>query len=183
MLQPLLALALTYLPVYCQVAVVLGFSLSFAGKVRNVPAFVRTITSFRVLPARHSGLLAALFLCAEFAVVLLVLLGSTFTLAGLALAALLLVIFTVALILVLVRGVDASCNCFGASDDKISPYHILRNLLFLTGTLLAMVPFFVAGVQYRALTPPEWLLTWLMAIVSVAILTNLPHIARVLRPD
>lgn len=120
-----------YLLAFCRVAIGLVFAISSLSKVRNLGQFQQAIASFRLLPQCLSQLTALLFLCGEFAVVLLVAFGGPLLFPGFALAILLLLLFCVALASVLIRRLQTACNCFGSSEKPVTPVDIWRNVGFL----------------------------------------------------
>lgn len=73
---------------------------------------------------------ATLVAVAETSACLLLVLPWT-SVAGLALASILLLCFTVAIASVVRRGASAACNCFGSGGSPLSTSHIARNALLL----------------------------------------------------
>jgi peroxiredoxin len=127
---------LLYLLVFSRVALGLLFAYSFVAKVRDVAQFAGTIGRFKLLPGRWSRTAALLFLGGEAAVVVLLIVGGRFLPAAFALAGLLLILFTLALVSALRRGIETSCNCFGATDKPLTYYDVGRNAGFLACSLL-----------------------------------------------
>jgi peroxiredoxin len=125
-----------YLLAFCRIALGLTFALSFVGKVRDVGQFTGTIRKFDLLPKGWAGPAAVLFLGGEAAVVVQLILGGRLLPLALALAGLLLLLFTLALLSALQRGVETSCNCFGATDKPLTYYHVWRNAGFIGFSLL-----------------------------------------------
>lgn len=177
---------LLHIPLYCQACIGLVFSLSFFGKLNRLTEFARTIESFNILPPRYSRNTALLFLGAELLVVISVLLGNRLAVLGLALAGILLGLFSIAIASALARGIKTSCNCFGKSSDVIAPYDLLRNAALIAFTLVALVPYFttpsIEQIRMRVAFS-DWLLIGLAAIITAGILANLSQIARIVQPD
>lgn len=156
----------SYVLAFCRVAVGLVFLFSGVGKLRDLPQFQQTITSFRLLPARMSYPISLSFVGAEVAVVLLVALGGGFLLPGFLLALILLLIFGGALISVLVRQIQTSCNCFGSNEKPVTQADIWRDAAFvlcaLGGSVLTL-----GRTGLEQLEVLTWLLIGAMAIIFV----------------
>ncbi len=169
-----------YALAFCRAVIVIVFFVSSITKSRDISQFKRTISNFQLVPAKQSGSLAILFLSGEFVVFFLVLLGGPFLLAGFSLAVLLLVLFSLALLSVLTRGVSTSCNCFGASTKQVSFSDIWRNGSFilcaaLGSTLLSL------GKGQTELNLLEWLLMGLAAVIFVVIWLQIDDIVQLFR--
>ncbi|MFJ5725976.1 MauE/DoxX family redox-associated membrane protein [Streptomyces sp. NPDC093149] len=80
---------------------------------------------------RHSAPVAVTVVTAEAAVVVMLAVPAAVA-AGFALAAVLLLAFTVGLVAALRRGVSTACHCFGAGDERLAPRHVVRNLALVT---------------------------------------------------
>lgn len=96
--------------------------------------FSDSLAAMRLLPARAVVPVAGVVVAAETAVVLLLLPQPVRPLAavGFALAVLLLAGFAVAIGMVLRRGVQASCRCFGGSGAApFRRHHIVRNVMLI----------------------------------------------------
>ena len=120
-----------YMQAFCRVAIGLIFAISSISKVRDIVQFQQAIWGFHLLSRPLSNLAALLFLCGEFAVVLLVTIGGPLLLYGFALAILLLLIFCAALASVRIRKLQVACNCFGSSKKSVTSVDIWRNAGFL----------------------------------------------------
>lgn len=170
-----------YLLAFCRVAIGLVFAISSLSKARTIAQFSQAIFDFHLLSRRLSSLAASLFLCGELAVVLLMAIGGALLLPGFILAILLLLIFCAALASVLIRNLNASCNCFGASKKPVTAADIWRNVGFLLcagggcETLL-----WTRGVQ-GSLEGMAWLLIALGAGVFVTIWIQLGELVQFFR--
>jgi len=168
-----------YLLMFCRWALGLTFLLSAAGKARDLPAFRQAIADMRVLPAGWARPAAVATMAAEGLVVIAMAAGSAVLPAGFALGAVLLAVFSAALVATLRRDAGVSCNCFGASERPVSWYDVARN-----GALLACCG---AGEWSYAATghpqPPAAgiVLLGLMAGCFFLIVTNAGDIVEVLR--
>lgn len=118
---------MTHLLLISQFVMAGVFALSAFGKLREQPAFVRSLADFRV-PVRVRGPVAAAVTGAEAAVVPLALVPDTAPV-GLALGVVLLVIFAAVIGVTLRRGHRPRCRCFGAGRAALRGAHIVRNLV------------------------------------------------------
>lgn len=128
-----------YLQLFFRIVISLTFMLSFWGKINNFQLFSKTITNFDVLPKRLSSSLAFLLLVSELTITCFLLLTDPLPTLGFIAALILLVIFTIGIIINLLRGSKINCNCFGMSAREISIFDIARNcilIIFVIGGLL-----------------------------------------------
>jgi hypothetical protein len=169
---------ISYGSAFCRLVIGLTFAFSFAGKVRDIPSYVHTIRRFNLLPDWLNRAAALAFLCGEAVVVVAmlphpILLSKVWdrkvSMGGFILAALMLLVFCAALASVLIRKIQTSCNCFGASEKAVSSYDIVRNIGFIT-CALGGCGMQVGGLSVlTALSFLEWVLTGIVAVVFVAI--------------
>jgi hypothetical protein len=129
---------LPYGLMFARTAVGLVFVLSVIGKLRDLPGFVRAVAGFALLSQPLVRATALLFLAGEVVVVGLLLFGGPFLAAGFGLALGLLLLFSLALTTVLIRGLQTPCHCFGASEKAVSGYDLWRNLGFVAVALLGL---------------------------------------------
>ena len=176
---------LLYLLAFCRITIGLVFAASFLGKARNFASYERTIIGFNIVPRQLARVAAILLLGGELAVLVLISMGDFLLAIGFSLAVALLLIFTGALISVLVRRICTSCNCFGESDKLITPFDILRNVGFILCALVGLWAYSaLAGNQHNvhlSLTLPEWGLAAVGAAVFVVIWINLGELAHLFR--
>lgn len=107
------------------------FLVAAAGKAwsrRTLDEFAGLIRDIRVIPARWSRRTATAVVVAEAAVPVLLLPAAT-TVAGFALAAVLLLGLAGVVALVLRRGMDVTCLCFGTAAASLRLRHLVRNLV------------------------------------------------------
>lgn len=142
------------LAVRCLLCVV--FLAAVVGKVVGHGAFssfCRSLHEMRLLPAELVRSVAAAIVAAEALVCLTLVLPVRHAAAvGLTAAAVLLSVFTGGIALVLSRGTDARCRCFGSADAVVGVRHLLRNagltVLAVTALVLpAIAPFPIGGVR------------------------------------
>jgi hypothetical protein len=173
-------MTLTYLLTFCRLVIGLAFALSFAGKVRDVGQFTETIRKFDLLPQGWAGPAAVLFLAGEAAVVALLILGGRLLPLAFGLATLLLLLFTLALLSALRRGIETSCHCFGASDKPLTYYDVGRNAGFIGCGLLG---WWLAAQVPVTTQPSNWAelaLLGFFAAVFVIVWTQLGELATLL---
>lgn len=140
----------------CLLAVV--FVLSVSGKVRSRTGFEGFVGSVGTLVPRWRSRrrsIAACVVAVETVIVVLLAVPATARV-GAALAAVVLLGFTTAILAALRRGSMASCRCFGVSTVPLGWRHVVRN-----GLLLAAVA--VAGAADRVPSDPAWVV---LAVIS-----------------
>ncbi|MFC7546089.1 MauE/DoxX family redox-associated membrane protein [Plantactinospora sp. GCM10030261] len=144
-----------------RILIALVFVASAVSKLRGVAAFqsFETATRGMGVPARLVRPAAIAVLAGEVLTVPLLALPPG-GLAGFAVAAVLLVAFSVGIALAVRRGTRQSCNCFGSSTTPMGVRHLVRN-----GFLLAVVAAGVAGAVTGAAAPSH---PAAIAIVAVA---------------
>jgi hypothetical protein len=138
--------------------------------------FSDSLAAMGLLPARFVVPVAAIVVVLETAVVLLLLLLAA---AGFALATALLIGFAVAIGLVLRRGVQASCRCFGGSGAApFRRHHIVRNLVLVA----VAVAGFVAALAGPALPWAAVALAAVPALVVALLVTRLDDLVDLFAP-
>ena len=120
------------------------FAVSSFSKIRDINGFKQTISAFRILPSQLNVFAANLFALLEFLVVAFLIFGGKLTPLGLGLAAILLVIFAIALASTLLRGIKTSCNCFGTANKELRLADVIRNVAL---TLITLMSFWTHGQQ------------------------------------
>ncbi|MCW3815089.1 hypothetical protein ONA91_11540 [Micromonospora sp. DR5-3] len=148
---------MSYLFVFSRCLLALVFLASAASKLRGRPAFRAFADSLRtmnVLPAQLVVPVAGAVAAAEATVPLLLvpLPGAAVATVGFTVAAALLAAFTVAIAVVLHRGVPVSCRCFGeAAAAPFGRHHLARNVvLTVVAGLGAYASLGDPGVPIRA---------------------------------
>ncbi len=167
-----------YVLLFCRIVIALVFIFSATGKLRDVAAFQAAVSDFQILPAKWNKAAAWLFLGAEILVVGLMLLGGNGLLIGFFLAAALLAVFSYALLNALQRKKALICNCFGATEQRISPYDVARNIALIACSLLGIWTV-VRSFQYSFSV--ESIVVGLMAVSFTLIVTNLAGTVATLR--
>lgn len=166
----------SYMIAFCRFAIGFAFAWSFLGKLRDMPSFVTAIERFRLLPKVLHKPAAWGFLAGELAIVLALLAGGPFVAWGFLLAALLLLAFCAALASVLLRKIDTSCNCFGASQKPVSPWDLLRNAGLIACALGGCGLQFSRGSVLVALGWLDWGLAAVAALIFVAVWVQVAEI-------
>lgn len=163
-----------YLIVFCKTTICLLFLASFLSKIKDFNQFINSIKDFRLLPESLVQPAGVLILISEFLIVVFLL---KWQIIAFYLASLLLVIFTGVFTSVLVRKIQANCNCFGINQHQISQIDLIRNFGFLLcscgGGWLA-----TKSEATVSLTPLHLGITGLIAFVFVLIWAQLSEIYR-----
>ena len=167
-----------YLQAFCRVTIGLAFLVSATGKLRNIGAFEAAIADFEVLP-RHWRRAAALCIPgAELCIVLLVVTGGPLLVVGFAMAVILLLAFSIALVRVLRRNFSVTCNCFGPTAQRVSTYDVIRNAILIDCGLLGI---WTLLEPRQSLPGTEVILLALMASCFVVLLIHLRDVIETLR--
>jgi hypothetical protein len=167
----------------------LVFVLSAASKLRNRRAFDDFVGAIRqlltaVVPGRVWGRATVrgtgVAVIAAEVVIPILLAVPGLARAGFAVAAGLLVAFTVAIAAVLRRGTGTACHCFGAAASPLGPVHLVRNgiLLIIAGTGLV-----VGGVGLDGAAPAGLVVAGAAALVAAVVLTRLDDIVDLFSAD
>lgn len=171
---------LAYIQIFCRCVILLVFAISFGSKVRHAGLFQQTILSFALLPQRLTLPAAWFFLLLEALVVVLVALAGPFLVPGYLLAGTLLLLFSLALLSVLLRRISATCSCFGPTRRVVSASDVVRNVGFIVcalgGYLTLLEP-----TQKNGLDLLAWLPGILGALIFVGIWTQLGEIVHLFR--
>ncbi|MEV0972158.1 MauE/DoxX family redox-associated membrane protein [Microtetraspora glauca] len=119
------------------------FLTSGVGKVINYSSFEESVRQMRLLPAGAVPVAAVLIITAELVTVLSIMAGLVkspgILMVGFALAAVLCVVFGLAIATVIRRGNAVSCNCFGRQASPFSARHIVRNTLLAAAAVVGML--------------------------------------------
>ncbi len=130
-----------YAVVACRALVLVVCTAALLSKLRRRRAwveFVASVRDLRLLPDRWAGAAARSTAAAEAGVaVSLVVPSAAVTSTGLLLAGVLLACLGGTVLLVVRRGVPATCRCFGASVVPLQPSHAVRNGLLAAAALAA----------------------------------------------
>lgn len=171
----------TYLLAFCRVTIGLTFALAAGRKALSFGEFHQVLRRLRLLPP--ALLLPAALLCvgSEALVAVLMICGGWFLPVGFALSALLLVIFSGALLSALLRHISTACHCFGPGHRPLSRTDLWRNL----GLFLCALGGY-AGASWNQLAATRldaggWLLAGLGAAAFVLIWTQLAELVQLFR--
>ncbi|OGR04079.1 MAG: hypothetical protein A2284_04595 [Deltaproteobacteria bacterium RIFOXYA12_FULL_61_11] len=130
-----------YLALPARIYLGLVFLLACYHKLLDPAAFALDIATYQLLPLGLINLLAIVLPWIELAAGLMLLLGLR-TRVGALLVATMMAMFTVAVTLAVLRGLDMSCGCFasqGAASDPISWFTVLRDLGWLSLSMYVLV--------------------------------------------
>lgn len=172
-----------YALIFARIALGLVFAASSIGKLRDFSAFERAVENFQILPRQFVGTCAYIFLGGEVAVVLLMVLrGGIFLMAGFLLAILLLSIFCIALLTVLIIRLQVPCNCFGSSQRPVSPADIWRNVGFIACAIVGIASLtMLTDATTVKMSLGEAGLLGMMALVFVALSVYLGEVLEAFR--
>lgn len=173
----------TFVSAFCRIAIGIVFLLSFGSKIRNTAQFQRSIAGFRLLSRKLSDVAAILSLGGELAVVLCLLIGGELLLPGFGLAVLLLLVFSIALISVLVRKLSISCNCFGASEEPVVVADVWRNVGLIACAVAGYSSTAWVQGNEQSLGIGEWLLAGISALVLSLLWLQLRNIVQLFSDD
>jgi putative oxidoreductase len=115
----------------CQIAI--GVLMAWAGlaKIGNLHGFAEQLHNFRMMPIPIENLIAISLPWIELVAALALIFGVRAR-AGAILSALLLVAFTTAVFVAMLRGLDIECGCFGTNDaTRVGWVKIGQNLAML----------------------------------------------------
>lgn len=166
-----------YVLFFCRFAVILLFAFSFITKIVDINNYASSIGRFNLIPSRFSKIAAVILIAQEFLIVVLLLLDIRFQVVGFGIASVILLIFTFAIGAALFRGLRISCNCFGASEKRISTYDILRNILFIICSVIGLTLLISGKNMAETPTLVEAIIVSFWAIAFLQIATNLSNVA------
>jgi uncharacterized membrane protein YphA (DoxX/SURF4 family) len=173
---------LPYMLTFSRLAIGFVFTVSSAGKIRNLSTFEKTIANFQILPRQLTRVSAYVLLASELAVVVLLLIGGKLLTPGFSLAILLLAAFCVALLSVLVRRIQTACHCFGSSQRFVTVYDIWRNAGLIACALAGLASYAWMPIGSKTtMNGIELGLLGLIAIVFVVLCVYLGEIIETLR--
>ncbi|TDU83987.1 methylamine utilization protein MauE [Kribbella voronezhensis] len=126
-----------YLTVASQALLTAVFGWAAVTKLRAFATFRRSVRTLGLVPDRYAGVAAAGIVAIESGCALAVPLSAVVGLIG---CLCLLTIFCVGILVLLMRGVTASCACFGATGAPLGRKHLTRNGLLAAIALTGLVP-------------------------------------------
>ncbi len=112
---------------------------------------------------------------------LMILGGNSLLMAGFLTAVLLLSVFCIALLAILIRGLQVPCNCFGSSRKPASPADIWRNVGFLACAIVGIASLTALPDAAVKMSLGEAGLLGMMAVVFVALSVSLGEVLEVFR--
>ncbi len=172
-----------YLLIFFRTVVGLVFTMSLVGKMRDIPSFTQTITSFRFFPPFFSRPLTYLFLLGEFGVITIMGIGEPFLFWGFLAATMMFLSFSIALSSVLLRKIKTSCNCFGPDEKNVSVGHIVRSFGFMVCGIGGGVSTYKFGNFTTTLDFVEIFSVGVMGILFVTIWTYIGDLLRLIMPN
>ena len=119
----------------CRIGIALVFGLAGLAKIGDPAAFAADIHNFRLVPVPLENLVAITLPWIELLAALALVAGVRSRSAAI-LTAILMGVFTVAVALAAIRGLDIECGCFGTADaTRVGARKLIENTL-LTGVAL-----------------------------------------------
>ena len=153
------------------------FLVSSLGKARTLPAFQIAIRNFKMVPESLIPLFAYSLLVSEIITCLFMLFGGIFLPIGFALAVFQLIAFLIALVYVLIKGYQTSCNCFGPSSKIVTRFDVGRNIFFILVAMIGGTITVISGTYQTALDIGGSILIGLIASACILIAINLKEIS------
>jgi hypothetical protein len=169
----MLADLLSYLLFFSRFGIIIVFTASTIGKLRNISKFEQAIANFQIMPRKYIRIITYIVFLGEIATVSSLIMGGMFLSIGFLLAIFLLLVFSATLLSVLARGIQTPCNCFGPSQRPVSIHDVWRNISFIVYTLAGLVALLILGSSQIKLSLVDLGLLGLMAVVFVVLLAHL----------
>ena len=121
------------------IRIILGFIFIYAGaeKISDPEAFAISISNYRLLPTAAINFFAIILPWIELVAGILLIFGIAVKENSSILFSMLLV-FTIAIVISLFRGLSIDCGCFG-KGTQIGLYKLGENTLMIIGTILLMI--------------------------------------------
>jgi methylamine utilization protein MauE len=164
-----------YLTVASQALLTAVFGWAAVTKLRAFATFRRSVRLLGLVPARYAGAVAAGIVAIESGCALAVPLSPVVGLIG---CLGVLTLFCVGIVVLLVRGVSASCACFGATGAPLGRKHLIRNGL-LAGIALSGLLTNAAGDLH-----PGGVLSALFAgLIGAALLVTFDDLVELFSPS
>lgn len=161
-----------YVNGFCKLLICMTFLLASLSKVRDISAFATAIREFQLVPAKTSHILAYAIIYGEWLVCLLLLWTQTEAWAFLV-AAVLLAVFSGALLATLRRELRISCNCFGTGGGPASYVEVYRNLFLTVICLVGLLASASTSLTVNALSTVDWLVLSFVAFSYTLVLKHL----------
>ncbi|MEV5571866.1 MauE/DoxX family redox-associated membrane protein [Spirillospora sp. NPDC052269] len=156
-----------YVSLSCRLELALVMTLAAVAKLRSPGVFAASLKTFDFIPAWSRRPLTWLVPAAELLITLLLALPATVTV-GFVAAAVFCAGLTAIPTIVVARGAQVKCACFGASEVPMSGWHIARNAVLLAAAVAGSVAAFSAGGAFPGEVPGI-----LLAVVTAGLLTAL----------
>ena len=123
----------------CQILIGLLFAVAALAKLGDLHAFAQQVHNFRLVPGVLENFVAMTLPWVELVAALALLSGFRARSAGVVVA-LLMTVFSLGVLLAMVRGLDIECGCFGTGDaTRVGVAKVLQNAALLGLALVASV--------------------------------------------
>jgi uncharacterized membrane protein YphA (DoxX/SURF4 family) len=130
-----------FIPIFaliCRLTLAIIFLYAGIEKIFNPGDFAAAIYNYRLLPDYAINFTAILLPWLE-VIIALNLISGTNTRGAALLSALLFLTFAIALTFNLLRGLDISCGCFGASSGNINWFYLVRDLSLFCMSVFVLI--------------------------------------------
>lgn len=174
------ALVAPYVLCFSATATLVTFGVASLHKLRGIHSLVRTIEQLVASPRWLSWPIALATTGLELCIVVLIAMQGEFMRAGLLVATVLLVVFSLAMALGIVRKLPIACNCFSADKEQISTYNVARNVVLLAISGVGFMISISTDARDIRLDYPGLFGTLTWSITFVSLLLNFPDIRRLL---
>ncbi|WP_157429750.1 MauE/DoxX family redox-associated membrane protein [Actinomadura oligospora] len=156
-----------YVSLACRITLAMVMTLAAVAKLRSPGDFADSLKNFDFIPVWSRRPLTWLVPAAELLITLLLAVPATVTV-GFVAAALFCVGLTAIPTVVVLRGTQVKCACFGASEVPMSGWHIARNAVLLAAAVLGSIVTFSVGGGV-----PGEVAGIVLAVVAAGLLTAL----------
>ncbi|MEO6046893.1 MAG: MauE/DoxX family redox-associated membrane protein [Candidatus Kapaibacterium sp.] len=138
------------------VRVFLGITFLVAGaeKLVALPTFGHAIADYQLLPESLSNIFALSFVWTEIVVGVLLLAGVAIRGSALVTSAML-IVFLVAVISAIARGMTIDCGCFAGNSEPVGPKKVIEDLLLLAAAIF-LIYFPKSYLTLTRLLRREW---------------------------
>ncbi len=164
---------------FCQISLIIVFSISSLGKFSQLDLFQSAIISFKIIPRSWTRPISYIFLATEIGIVLLCIVGGFATLIGFNIALILLSSFSVALFSVLFRNLSVACNCFGSSESIVTRFDLVRNLGLILCCLFGIWGYLYGSTIFLSL--PNIMIVFMLSTICVTMVLNLKDLFEIFR--
>lgn len=172
----------SYLYTFSATGVSLLFLVSAVSKTIGFRSFIAALRSFAVVPNRFIRPTALAVVVSELAITLTVVVGGQAAIVGFVLSIASLLVYSVLIVSTLRTHRHVVCNCFGPSEQRVSPWDIGRNATIVMISVSALV-FGSANSWYISFQLPVLPIAFFAAVTIVILVINFRDIGLALVRD